>query len=211
MKRIVYFLAAAAAVGCAKGSVLRGAGNSAADSEKPVDQLSDEELGIKIGDLTPTKLKFYKNRIHELKGSLDTLMARQTKLNIEYETLLKTEGKDRDLKRQVRAMVARSVLKGMAALTDDRSAHVKSIVDEAVEQLKRDHKIALPHPDKPEETDSIDSATGVDSRNRNEGSEKLEKPTDDSATGSDGGNANGRGEETGSSSAGQASTRRASS
>ena len=186
MKRALYLLTVAVAVGSTRGSVLRGA-------EKPASQLSDEELGIKIGDLTPTKLQMYKKRMIELKGSLDTLMARQTRLNVEYETLLKTEGRDRDLKRQVRGMVARSVLKGMASLTDDRSAHVKEIVDEAVEQMKKDHNIALPHPDKPEERDAAPkkSATGSESKRRNSDTARLEKDSDEAASGPAGQDASG--------------------
>ena len=61
--------------------------------KKPASQLSDEELGIKIGDLTPTKLQMYKKRMSELKGSLDTLMARQTRLNVEYENFIENRGK----------------------------------------------------------------------------------------------------------------------
>jgi hypothetical protein len=118
--------------------------------EKPLDKLSDEDLGIKNGDLTPKKLTKYKKRVTELKASLDTLMARQTVLNVEYNTLVRQENRDNDLKRKVKGMVARSVLKGMASMTDDRKSHVSGIVDQAVKRIKDEYSLKLPHPDHPE-------------------------------------------------------------
>ena len=70
--------------------------------EKSLDKLSDEDLGIKNGDLTPKQLAKYKKRVTELKGSLDTLMARQTVLNVEYNTLLRQENRDNDLKEKLK-------------------------------------------------------------------------------------------------------------
>jgi hypothetical protein len=113
----------------------------------PLNQLSDETLGIKNGDLTPSKLAEYKTKITDLKHSLDTLMARQTVLDVEYKTLMKSSDRDKDLKRKVRGYVARSVLKGMASLTDDRKSVMKAMVDETVKQLKKEFDLKLPHPD----------------------------------------------------------------
>ena len=100
--RTLLFITIFVIIAYANASLLR-------NQEKPLDKLTDEELGIKNGDLTPKQLTKYKKRVTELKASLDTLMARQTVLNVEYNTLLRQENRDSDLKRKVKGMVARSV------------------------------------------------------------------------------------------------------
>ena len=103
--RTLLFITIFVIIAYANASLLR-------NQEKPLDKLTDEELGIKNGDLTPKQLTKYKKRVTELKASLDTLMARQTVLNVEYNTLLRQENRDSDLKRKVKGMVARSVYMG---------------------------------------------------------------------------------------------------
>lgn len=129
------------------GLLVGASAGSLRTHEKPLDKLSDDELGIKRGDLTPALLKKYKKRVTQLKASLDSLMARQTVLNVEYNTLLRQENRDSDLKRKVKGMVARSVLKGMAELTDDRKQHVSGIVDQTVKRIKDEYSLKIPHPD----------------------------------------------------------------
>ena len=137
------------------GLALTNAGSLRRAAPVPLNQLSDDALGIKNGDLTPAKLSEYKSKITTLKHSLDTLMARQTVLNVVYNTLTKSSNRDKDLKRQIRGDVARSVLKGMASLTDDRKSVMKKMVDETVNTLKKEFDLNLPHPD------GTDAATGA--------------------------------------------------
>ena len=139
------------------GLLVGASAGSLRTHEKPLDKLSDEELGVKNGDLTPTLLNKYKKRVTQLKNSLNSLMARQTVLNVEYNTLLRQENRDSDLKRKVKGMVARSVLKGMAELTDDRKQHVSGIVDQTVKRIKDEYSLKIPHPDFPEPTEDTSS------------------------------------------------------
>ena len=182
--RTLLFITIFVIIAYANASLLR-------NQEKPLDKLTDEELGIKNGDLTPKQLTKYKKRVTELKASLDTLMARQTVLNVEYNTLLRQENRDSDLKRKVKGMVARSVLKGMASLTDDRKQHVTGIVDQAVKKIKDDYSLKLPHPDFPEQLDASGSNGNITNTNStgamdNNSSVALDKETGTGPSGSAG-------------------------
>ena len=56
------------------GLLVGASAGSLRTHDKPLDKLSDEELGVRNGDLTPTLLKKYKKRVTQLKASLDSLI-----------------------------------------------------------------------------------------------------------------------------------------
>ena len=72
--------------------------------------LTDDQLHLSHGSLTPAKLTEMKAEMKSLQQSLGTLMDRQTVLSTQYKIEKEREVEDKALKKKVREEVARSLL-----------------------------------------------------------------------------------------------------
>jgi hypothetical protein len=122
----------------------------AAMNSNPED-LTDEQLHLSHGSLTPTKLKAMKEQMSALQKSLGTLMDKQTKLQTQYEIEKEREVEDKAIKKKVKTEVARSLLKHLDQQSQSRTDFMTNIVDQAITKVKDQYDLSIPHPDHPEE------------------------------------------------------------
>jgi hypothetical protein len=98
--------------------------------------LTDDQLHLSHGSLTPAKLTEMKEEMKTLQKSLGTLMDRQTALSTQYKLEKERAVEDKALKKKVREEVARSLLKNLDEETKSRNDQMHSIVDLAMQTTK---------------------------------------------------------------------------
>ena len=83
--------------------------------------LTDEQLHLNHGSLTPTKLTAMKAEMQVLQQSLGNLMEKQTALQTKYEIESERAVEDKALKKKVKMEVARSLLKNLDQQSQSRT------------------------------------------------------------------------------------------
>ena len=115
-----------------------------------IDDLTDEQLHLNHGSLTPTKLAAMKEEMKTLQKSLGTLMDKQTALQTQYTIEKEREVEDKALKKKVKTDVARSLLKHLDQQSKTRTDFMTNIVDQAISKVKDQYDLAIVHPDHPD-------------------------------------------------------------
>ena len=130
-------------------------------------KLTDDQLHLAHGSLTPAKLEEMKKEMATLQGSLAMLMEKQSQLTTVYKMEKEREAEEAVTKKKVREEVARSLLKHLEAQSKSRVELMKGVVDKAVSKVKSEYQLEeLTHPDHPEdatggeEQEADDAATG---------------------------------------------------
>jgi membrane protein involved in colicin uptake len=125
------------------------------------DDLTDDQLHLSHGTLTPAKLSAMKTEMVTLQKSLGSLMDKQTELTTQYKIEKEREVEDKALKKTVRQEVARSLLKNLDQQSQSRTEFMSNIVDKAISKVKDQYDISeMEHPDHPNDTDK--DATGAE-------------------------------------------------
>jgi hypothetical protein len=115
-------------------------------------KLTDDQLHLSHGSLTPAKLDAMKKEMTTLQGSLATLMDKQSQLTTVYKMEKEREAEEAVTKKKVREEVARSLLKHLEQQSKSRVELMKGVVDKAVAKVKDEYQLdELNHPDHPED------------------------------------------------------------
>ena len=99
-------------------------------------KLTDEQLHLSHGTLTPAKLEEMKKEMATLQDSLSGLMDKQAKLTTMYKMEREREAEEKVTKRKVREQVARSILKHLESNSEKRMKFLKGLVHEAVDTTR---------------------------------------------------------------------------
>eukprot|EP00946_MAST-07B_sp_MAST-7B-sp1_P005032 g5032.t1 len=111
-------------------------------------KLTDEQLHLSHGTLTPAKLDEMKKEMAKLQGSLAMLMDKQSQLTTVYNMEREREAEDSATKKKVREEVARSLLKHLHAQSKSRNELVQGIIDKSIAKIKDEYQLDnINHPD----------------------------------------------------------------
>ena len=100
-------------------------------------KLTDEQLHLSHGTLTPAKLEEMKKEMATLQDSLSGLMDKQAQLTTMYKMEREREAEEKVTKRKVREQVARSILKHLESHSEKKMEFLKDLVHEAVDTTRK--------------------------------------------------------------------------
>ena len=123
-------------------------------------KLTDEQLHLSHGTLTPAKLEEMKKEMATLQDSLSTLMDKQAQLTTMYKMEREREAEEKVTKRKVREEVARSILKHLQSHSEKKMEFLKDLVHETVDTTRgNDSSQAQAQSDESDDSQA-DGATG---------------------------------------------------
>ena len=127
-------------------------------------KLTDDQLHLSHGTLTPAKLAAMKKEMATLQGSLSMLMDKQAQLTTVYKMEKERDAEESATKKKVREEVARSLLKHLEDQSKSRKELVVGVIDKAVAKVKEHYQLEdLTNPDHQEDSTGSgdeDTATG---------------------------------------------------